>query len=103
MSPWASAHCPHRGWGTLQGLGDRTGAGLAGERELLDLWGGGVAVIVRLMDPPVWSLPKKDPEKKGEWGLWGSWAAERVSTVAVPALAWDLEEAKNPGVVQGDP
>lgn len=70
MSPWAGAHCPHRGWGTLWGLGDRTRASLAGERELLDLWGGGVAVIVRLMDPPVRPLPKKDPEKK-ERRLWG--------------------------------
>lgn len=60
--PRASAHCPCRGQGP-------TGAGLAGERELLDLWGGGVAIIVRLMDPPVRSLPKEDPEKKGERGL----------------------------------
>lgn len=54
---------------SLPGLGDLTRASLAGERELLDLWGRGVAVIVCLMDPPVWSLPKEDPEKKGEWGL----------------------------------
>lgn len=53
----------------LQGLGVPTRAGLAGEWKLLDLWGGGVAVIVRLVDPPVWSLPKEDPEKKGERGL----------------------------------
>lgn len=53
----------------LPAFGDPTGASLAGEWELLDLWGGGVAVIVRLVDPPVWSLPKEDPEKKGEWGL----------------------------------
>lgn len=33
----------------------------------------------------------------------GSWAAEQVRAAAVPALAWELEEAKNPGAVQGDP
>lgn len=37
---------------------DPTGAGLAGEWELLDGWGGGVAVVVGLVHPPVWSLPK---------------------------------------------
>lgn len=59
----------HGGWRTLLGLGDHTGASLAGERELLDLWGGDVAVIVRLMDPPIRSLPKEDPEKKEDRGL----------------------------------
>lgn len=37
---------------------DPTGAGLAGEWELLDGWGGGVAVVVGLVHPPVRSLPK---------------------------------------------
>lgn len=60
---------PLPGLGDTAGAGDPTRAGLTGEWELLDLWGGGVAVIVRLLDPPVRSLPKEDPEKKGELGL----------------------------------
>lgn len=56
--------------GPYQCLGNPTGASLAGEWELLDLWCRAVAVIVRVKNPPVWSLPKEDPEKKRE-GIWG--------------------------------
>lgn len=55
------------------GLGNPTRASLAGERELLDLWCRVVAVIVCVKDPPVWSLPKENPEKiKRDLGR--SWA-----------------------------
>lgn len=54
----------------FHGLGNPTRASLAGQRELLDLWCRVVAIIICVKDPPVWSLPKKDPEKKRE-GIWG--------------------------------
>lgn len=55
------------------GLRNPTRASLAGEWELLDLWCRVVAIIVCVKDPPVWPLPKEDPEKKIEeiWGVCG--------------------------------
>ena len=44
--------------------GTLTWSGLTGDWELLYPRHGGIAVVVRVQDPPVWALPEENPVEK---------------------------------------